>query len=252
MTCYLCNNRVMKVIFDYTKPDKYERWVGITEVSRQWAECVSCGFIQSFRNYPLERLEKIYKDGYRHPVFRGEAIGETYQKIVSLPKEHSENMRRCEWLWRYADPCKILDIGSGLGVFPVKIEANGFSVDCVEENKDSIEFIRDMGFNCYDKIPGKVYGMVTLIHVLEHIDDPVSFLQGIKKNIGKWLFVEVPSAIEFEYLDKNHDEFNSCHVKFYTQETLRTLLRKAGLSVSHITTTHYGTRNLSRILALCG
>lgn len=249
MTCYLCGGKIFRVLFDYAEPDKYERWMGLENVSRQWGKCLECGLVQSFRNYPLEKLEAIYRNGYRHPAFRGETIGETFQKIMAIPM--SENSQRCEWLNEKTELGKVLDIGSGLGVFPVVMEGMGYTVDCVEENCDSIQFLTGMGFDCYSKAPNKRYDIVSLIHVLEHIEDPIPFLRGLKSNFGKWLFIEVPDAKEFEYLPKDHDEFNSCHVKFYSRETLTDLLKRSGYRVSYMDTQHYADRNLSRILTLC-
>ena len=251
MNCYMCGKGVFMVLFDYITPDKYEKWVGLNKISRQWGLCVKCGFVQSFRNYPLGDLEAIYKAGYRHPVFRGESMATTYHRIMVLKYEESENDQRCDWVRSHVEPCKILDIGSGLGVFPVKMDYFGFDVECVEENVDSIAFIRGLGHECYNKIPKKKYDMVSLIHVVEHIEDPIPFLRGIKSNVGTWLFVEVPDAKEFKYLSKNHDEFNSCHVKFYTKDTLTTIIERSGFKVTHITEKYYKERGLSRVLALC-
>jgi len=145
----------------------------------------------------------------------------------------------------------LLDIGAGLGVFPTVMDRHGYIVECVEENLNSISFLRDMGFKCYDKIPDKRYSIVSMVNVLEHIENPIEFLEGIGKNVAMWFFIEVPCAVEFGYLDKDNDEFNSCHVMFYTKKTLKKTLEMSGYKVTHMETKFYETRKLSRILALC-
>ena len=251
MKCYLCGCQIFEVVLDYNEPDKYEKWMGIENVSRQWCQCVDCGFIQSHRNYDLSQLEKIYKKGYRAVSFRGQTIKEAFDWLMKLPFDKSENRQRCEWLAYYTDKGTILDIGSGLGVFPVVMKSMGYGVECVEENEDSLKFIGGLGFPVHKKVPKKDYDTVSLIHVLEHIEDPEPFLRGLKSNMRKHLFVEVPDVAEFDYLDKDHDEFNSCHVSFFDKESLMTLLEKSGYMVKEMVSKFYKDRTLSRIMALC-
>jgi len=251
MKCDLCDGAVFKVVFDYDRPDKYEKWMGIKSVSRQWAMCVGCGVYYSFRNYDIKKLEGIYKSGYRNTEFRGESIEDSFKNIMSLPNNQSENRKRCNWLMNHTEPCVILDIGAGLGVFPTVMDRHGYIVECVEENLNSISFLRDMGFRCYNEIPNKRYDIISLVNVLEHISNPIGLLKVIRKNVAMWLFVEVPYASEFSYLDKDSDEFNSCHLMFYTKKTLAKTLEMSGYKVKHMDARYYATRKLSRILALC-
>ena len=251
MNCYLCGNSNFEILMSYDHPDKYEKWMGIENVKRQWVRCVYCGFVQALRNYKMPRLEAIYKDGYRKLGFREHTIKDTFDLIMALPHDESENRQRCDWLEYYTGKGSILDVGSGLGVFPYVMKSKGYDVECVEENEDSIEFLNQIGIKAYSKKPDSKYDIVSIIHVLEHIEDPVSFLKDLRKNMNKWLFVEVPDAYEFDYLDKDHDEFNSCHVKFYNRETLLDVLEQSGFLVNMMVSKFYNKRQLSRILALC-
>jgi len=229
--------------------------MGIENVERDWARCINCGHYQQSRNYPLAELEKIYKDGYRDFRFRGETINQSYNRVIGTP--HNENSQRCEWfIGNIGEVKTILDFGSGLGVFPEYLSNRGYSVDCVETNKDSQAFIKnEIKLPCYEEIPGKQYDVISLVHVLEHIEKPEDFLplwceQSPLLNTDK-LFIEVPDAIEFELLDKNHDEFNSCHCHFFTPENLEKLLNKCGYQVLEMQDVHYKDRNLSRIMMIC-
>ena len=86
-----------------------------------------------------------------------------------------------------------------------------------------------------------------MVHVLEHIEDPTEFLPFLHT---EKIFIEVPDAIEFELLDKNHDEFNSCHCHFFTPDNLETLLKGCGYKVLENYDFHYKKRDLSRILVI--
>jgi len=198
-------------------------------------------------------LEKIYEDGYRSFNFRGETIEQAYNKVIAMPD--NENSQRCEWFLKNIGEFKtILDFGSGLGVFPGYLSNRGYDVDCVEINRNSQAFIQDtLSLPCYNKIPNRLYDVITLVHVLEHFENPKEFLIGLKKNFNKdgKIFIEVPDAIEFEYLDKNHDEFNSCHCHFFDGLTLNNLLVDCGYEITSMTEMEYKSRNLKRLLTIC-
>ena len=251
MKCKVCGSNGW-LNYNLTKqPDKYEKWMGITDVKRCWRKCLGCGLWHHRRNYSLSELEKIYEDGYRHPDFRGETISETFEKIMNIP--NNENLTRVEWLTNVWDwPNTLLDIGSGLGVFPCLIE-NHTNVHCVESNNDSIEFIKNLGIPCTKDIPDKKFDMVSVIHVLEHIEDPIEFLVGLHNSLrpNGNLFIEVPDAIEFERLPPFSDEFNSCHTHFYDVATLCRVLGRANYDVTDIHREYYKERNLHRIMAVC-
>ena len=95
MKCSICgsNGWINSVLMK--KPDKYEKWMGITDVRRRWRKCLGCGTWHHLRNYPLEDLDKIYCDGYRNVRFRDETIGEAFSRISKIP--NSENDKRIDW-----------------------------------------------------------------------------------------------------------------------------------------------------------
>jgi hypothetical protein len=221
--------------------------MGIDNVDRDWARCMECGHYQQDRNYPLADLEKIYEDGYRSFNFRGETIENAYNKVMAIP--NNENSQRCEWLIENIGDVKtILDFGSGLGVFPGFLSTRGYNVDCVEVNNDSNGFIQyKLKIPCYFEIPAQRYDLITFVHVLEHIEKPGDFLPLL--NTDK-IFIEVPDAIEFELLDKNHEEFNSCHCHFFSAENLGRLLNNCGYKILDEYDIHYKERNLSRIMVI--
>lgn len=248
MKCIICDSKKWEEIHLYTTPDKYEKYMGIEDVERDWARCLGCGHYQQDRNYPLADLEKIYEDGYRSFDFRGETIDQAYNKVVSIPK--NENSQRCEWFIENIGEVKtILDFGSGLGVFPQFLSNRGYDVDCVEINKDSRAFIQDrLKLPCYESNPAQKFDVITLVHVLEHIEKPGDFLPLL--NADK-LFIEVPHPIEFDLLDKNHDEFNSCHVHFFNMPNLKKLVESCGYEVKAMSMQYYKDRNLTRTMMIC-
>jgi len=251
--CKLCRGHFWERAHSYLKPDKYEEWVGLTEITRCWNRCLACGLYHQFRNYPLGQLEKIYETGYRHPDFRGETIKEAFDRIIAIPD--SENDVRVKWLIdTIGVPGAMLDIGSGLGVFPYRMKEEGTAIWCTEENYDSLGFIPTLGLKCVKGIPYYAkFDLVSIVHLLEHIEDPIVFLKGLHKVIqtnGR-LFIEVPDAEAFNWLEPDHDAFNSCHVYSYDVSTLYGILKAAKYDVKDIHRVFYPERKLSRIMAIC-
>jgi len=257
MNCKICgsNGWINKEV--RTIPDKYEKWMGIEDVKKRWRKCLGCGVWHHLRNYPLEDLEKIYSDGYRDERFRGETIGQAFLRLYNISEVESENSRRIDWLLNSSslkDPGNMLDIGSGLGIFPIKLKkAFNIDVETVEFNEDSIELLRSHNILCTKEISDKKYDTISMTHVLEHIETPVEYLLSLHKYLesdGK-LFIEVPDAIEFELLPPIHDDFNSCHTHFYDTGGLIKTLNRGGFETIDIHREHYKQRNLHRIMAVC-
>lgn len=245
MICRNCYSDTHTVAAEYDGPDKYEELFGIESAGRRWLKCCNCGHYQSESNYPAELL--TYK-GYRSKEFRGKTIREQFDDVVSLPNHQRENFSRVNWLHYESRDCyRVLDVGSGLGVFPNELREHGYEVHCVEPDEEAAEFLISLGFDCSEPCAG--YDLVTMVHVLEHVQAPILFLNQYKRCLqyhGK-LFIEVPDAREFKYLSKNHDEFNSCHLHFFTPATLAAMVEKAGFDVVKIERCFHTVRNLSRI-----
>jgi hypothetical protein len=252
MACLICNGvNAQATIMQFDKPDMYETYMGIEDVHRTWHRCANCGHYHQGRNYDIIKLDEIYKSGYRDKDFRGKDIGEAYKEISSIPWGESENKNRAEWFVHKTFGGETIDIGAGIGVFPSLLKDYGYPVECVEENKLSLKFINEtLGIKCYDKIPTNEYWNVSLVHVLEHITEPDLFLNRVRKICKRHLFVEVPDAREFASLPKDSDEFNSCHVWFFTLQNLITLIERNGFKVFEASRMFYPKRKLSRILVL--
>lgn len=254
--CHVCGHEKFFTVHSYNEPDRYEKLAGIQEVNRCWVRCMKCGFYLQIRNYDFADLKKIYTNGYRDRHLRGESISEAYERIINI--KNSENQDRFIWFAtnaKYADSTSVLDIGSGLGVWPAVLRDAGYDVNCVEINEASVDFIYEkLGLMCFENLDS-VYGaydVVSMIHILEHIEHPKMFLKeaGFRIKKGGYLFVEVPDASEFSYLEKNHEEFNSCHLAFYNMANLHRTIESADLTVVDMRLVKTKDRKLSRIMCL--
>lgn len=255
MKCLICDKSEWDVIYSYDMPDKYEKWMGIADVKRSWERC-SCGFYQSRRDYPIEDLQKIYTSGYRDRAFRHKSIDEAFQYVINLPLDKSENEQRVKDFTSWIKPDRsVLDVGSGLGVFPKRLKEKGYYVWCVEPNKESRRFItHELKIQCEPEIPDYAkFDVATLIHVLEHIVEPLPFLEKIYNVLtdNGLLYIEIPDASEFDTLRKGHNEFSSDHVYFYGLPSLAEIMERAGFRIIRTFKTYYDERSLTRLTVIC-
>ena len=152
---------------------------------------------------------------------RSEVIIETLIKKVKLP----HNM-------------KILDIGTGSGVFLKAANKNFASAslfghdinDNFMSELETIPNFKEFFYGNIDTIQTK-FELISLIHVLEHVLDPIVFLKQIKTNLTKdgYLIINVPDSennpIDLAIYD---------HCTHFQTTTLINVLGKAGFEVSFI------------------
>ncbi len=237
------------------KPDMYEVQIGKEGVRREWSWCHKCKMIQQVGAINQKDAVRLYTDGYRSVKMRGNSVGDEFNRI--LREGQSENKARVDWILGQVKPASLLDIGSGLGLFPYEMRnrIEGLKIQCFEPNMDSHQFITEkLGISCEPtayapwRFKG-MYDLISLVHVLEHIQRPDDFLREVSMDLGKWLYIEVPDAVEFEYLEPEHDEFNSTHHWFFSPAHLIQFLERCDFLLSSMQTITT-ERGLSRIMVL--
>ena len=91
------------------------------------------------------------------------------------------------------NPGKILDLGSGSGLFSIVAKEKGFDVISLEQSKPSFEISKKIGTNVILADLNSELAMeyaskvenITLNHVFEHIVNPVEFLKRLRNNINQ-------------------------------------------------------------------
>jgi len=259
MNCIICGKENWDQVFSYARPDQYELWCGLKGMLRFWYRCKDCGFYQAWHSYDPDELAPVYKSGYRDTGFRNESISEVFHRILSLG-DKSENSHRLKWFKEHIGNGvgKVLDIGSGFGIWPWALKTEGWEVECVEPNKESVDFIsHELGLPCHSGFFRSCmdgdWDVVSIVHVLEHIKNLDEFLFKVRTGLNESgrVFIEVPDACEFGYLPKEHDEFNSCHLYFFDLSSLNRLLNKSGLEIMDAHRIFYNERRLSRMMVIC-
>jgi len=130
--------------------------------------------------------------------------------------------------------CRVLDFGSGSGHVARSIHAilSSVKITCVEADRKASEFLREKGFDvheCLSSVRG-TYDFVSLIEVIEHIQDPISILNECRKllDIKGHLFFSTPCG-ELQNGSRRTNAYDTKeHIHFFTEKSLRNALGKAG------------------------
>lgn len=127
-----------------------------------------------------------------------------------------------------------LDIGCSVGLFlhffqdlyhcrSVGIEPN--DVHRSHARKDGLAVYANL--DDLEKIEKDRFDLVSMVHVLEHLSDPVNYLVHLRESllaVDGCLLLEVPNLYA-------HDSFEIAHMVAYSSHTLRQVLEKSGFEI---------------------
>lgn len=243
-TCPVCNSEQARIIGirgnrEYTGANPATEPHIFTNV----VQCNTCGMI--YTNPEIRGLEYLEEDHYNDPDNYMKEMGEGIHQMFAT---------RIRMIRQYIHPGQhtLLDIGAGKGEFLKEAANAGFDATGIEPSDRFCEFGRNqLGVNMVqgllgqvEAIKGRQFDVVTMNHVLEHVEHPVELLHLIREYLtGKGvLFIEVPNCDS--YLARLADLFfrmkglkwssrlSPLHPPFhkfgYTKKSLRYLLKSCG------------------------
>lgn len=243
-----CERRVGGTSFTYDSPPRGETplGAGIGHYSRSYWRCGICK--HEFADHDID-LSGIYEGSYVEQTY-GNRMRATFDRIMSLPAEQSDNSGRVQRVLAFGKKHfsrgylpSLLDIGAGLGVFPFKMKQAGWDCTAIDPDPRAGRHLEDVVgvrvvvgdfFNVRPEILGQ-FDVITLNKVIEHVEDPVSMLlkaAGLLKPSG-FLYVEVPDvAAGAEGPDRQ--EFFIVHHHVFSPASLAIAAERAGLKVAQI------------------
>jgi SAM-dependent methyltransferase len=205
--------------------------------SLQTVICDHCGLVWTDPR-PVEDIEEFYRKDYRlqykgvlepkrKHVYRACMLAkQRLQKIRAFLKPHS----------------LVLDIGAGGGEFVYVLNRHGYHVHGIEPNQGYAayaiqEYGLDITVGLVQKLdlPAQTYDLITMWHVLEHLEDPF----GTLSRLYEWLrpqgrlIIEVPNVEALCVSPPNR--FHLAHLYNFNRPTLECMGQKAGFSVEATT-----------------
>jgi len=131
---------------------------------------------------------------------------------------------------------KLLDVGAGTGHLArsLKKRLPGIEILCVEESESLRNQLDQQGFvvaaNLDSISSNRTFDAVLLIEVIEHVPDPVGFLDRLKKclDLEGRIFLTTPCG-ELRNGSRTTNAYDTPeHVQFFTEKSLRLAVKKAG------------------------
>ncbi len=228
LKCNLCgsnNYNVFKKIGDYL----------LIRCKHCGLVCLNCDSVEEKMNkkYSLPYYAKTIFD--REPKTEGE-----------LKRQINKNAERAKQIIsEVGKQGKLLDIGCGPGFFIACMREYGWDVTGVDVSDWATDFARKkLGLNVFTGAVEKIkfndnFNLVTMMHVLEHLPDPVVTLKRVYELISDegWLFITGPNLASFDRIwhGRNWRWFTDrSHLYFFTPETYRRVLEKAGFLIQKI------------------
>jgi 2-polyprenyl-3-methyl-5-hydroxy-6-metoxy-1,4-benzoquinol methylase len=183
---------------------------------------------------------EVYVDGYmfgeagdfgldvRHPLFQ--------RYLARVARRRIELIERGTGLKRGS----LLDVGSGTGEVMMAARDRDWSVLGVEPERTAAEMARGRGLEVRislleeSGLPERSYDVVSAFHVLEHIPDARSFLEGMCRWVrpGGFIVIEVPNwrSVQRRRLREDWPGLRPLeHLVHFTPATLERTMRSVGL-----------------------
>lgn len=199
--------------------------------------CLQCGQLRTFPEPSADSLEVIYspatekysEDGFnaeRDALFTGFG-GDVVRNLTPFVPKNP----------------RLLDVGCNMGHLLFAARDAGWTADGLEINQGLIPTLRSHGFMVYDTFletadiaPG-TYDVLVANQVLEHVPDPLGFLQAAKRVVkpGGIIFLSLPCYLSPYPVLLKRDSWYSLlpeeHIWQFSQPNLMTLLQRADLKV---------------------
>jgi SAM-dependent methyltransferase len=243
-----CNGAHLEPAFTYDEPPEGETAFDFgTAYHRSYLRCASCG--HWFSHHDMD-LSAIYSGTYVDATY-GDRMQATFERIMALPPEQSDNAARVARLIAFAD-CRIslhpyrrglLDVGSGLAVFPARMLEAGWDCTALDPDPRAAEHARNLGiraiasdFRAINRAALGQFDAITFNKVLEHVDKPVAMLRSASSLLtsGGFIYVEVPDGEAASAEGPGREEFFIEHHHVFSLNSLAQVADRAGFQVEVI------------------
>ena len=225
--CGLCGERRVRALFHVRPGRPPQRRYNVVL-------CAGCGFLYRHPGVRPERLGDLYGTGTYGKFLTGHYAGRRQRRYRLVMDAFAP-------LFDAGEARRLLDFGSGSGLFLEVAHRRGFDGYGVDLAPDAVDYARTQpgGANSFCGSPGDVpeiaaggFDVVTLWSVLAHLPRPaedLTMLRGLLTDDGALLILTVnANSLELKAERAQWGGFTANHLKFFSPSTLCLLLQKAG------------------------
>ncbi len=236
-----------ELVKSYSAPPDGETDFGITPYRRDLLHSPSTGHILNHHHFNLSGL---YSGDYWDRTYGGGRMAQTYDKIMALPPEQSDNRQRVAYVqsvWSTYGSSggdrTVLDVGSGLAVFPSAMAQAGWTATALDPDPRSARHamekagVEGLVADFMTDTVSRRFALVTFNKVLEHVPDPVAMLRRARPILlpGGGVYVELPDGEgALAAAGPDREEFFVEHYCAFSALSYALLARKAGFRVQRL------------------
>lgn len=253
--CSLCSKSLKTKIF--VAPDRSDK-----NKLYSFYKCTGCTLVQ-IRPFPnKKKIDKYYSyvDGDNHAKIKNQQINFLHRLPFgkTMLKKYIDlcYRQRYQLIMKLHSKGKILDIGCGEGSFLKKFPSEKWKRTGIEINKNLATMAHRTVKHAkiitvpveLSTLPKQNFDIVTMWHVLEHIQNPKIVLKSLKKIISPhgYLVIEVPHGNSlYRKLFSTHWQLLLLpqHIFFWTKKSIKFALNEAEFDV--ISISYVGIFNFS-------
>lgn len=234
--CPVCNGESTIIVYQNPKqpifsqglvPKKTKIFMKKKKLSISF--CSQCNHVFN-TSRDLSELDELYKKFYTY------IPSNLSQPDIDFKKELAQFLSsRCR-------KGRVLEIGSHDGYFLHLLNMFGWKCEGIDPSpasevameKYSLKILKEyFSSKFYDQ----KFDLVVLRHILEHVDDPISFILDIKNVLKErgYIFVEVPNLMK-SIKERNYHDFYFEHLSYFTPPFLKNLLINCGFNITEVMT----------------
>lgn len=239
-----CDGRHCRVAFSYDRPPPGEVQFPLSGAYRRvYRHCRLCGHY--FSQHGMD-MSAFYAGPYVDATYGDpEGLRKNFARIVALPATQSDNRGRVQRILQFAqawpglcNPPTLLDVGSGLAVFPHAMKQAGWHVTALDPDPRAAAHAREtvgVASVAGDFITIKPemlgrYDAITFNKVLEHVEAPVAMLARAAMFLSDdgFVYVELPDGEAAAIEGSGCEEFFIDHHHVFSLASTALLTERAG------------------------
>ncbi|HZS84267.1 MAG TPA: class I SAM-dependent methyltransferase [Stellaceae bacterium] len=212
---------------------------------REYRRCAVCR--HWFSHHEMD-LAGLYSGAYVDATY-GDRMRQTFERIMALPEDRSDNASRVATINDFArrrfgsrgTAPRLLDVGTGLAVFPARMKAAGWVCTALDPDPRAAAHARDVvgitalagDFRSRAAADLGQFDLVSFNKVLEHVEDPVELLASSHPLLapGGFVYLELPDAEAAAREGAGREEFFIEHHHVFSMASTALLAARAGFSL---------------------
>lgn len=241
MNCILCGATEYRLLHQGT-----DRLYATTRETFSLVECANCKLVRMDPRPPDDELHKFYPGQYwfqPKPSLAGR-LEELYRKLMI--RDHVIFTLRASLINYFQAPKRVLDVGCGGGLFLRELRRPGIDVVGLDVSVAAASVaLRQNGISVAvgdlrsAPYPAASMDLITMFHVLEHVPDPMSFLNAAKGLLkpGGSLVAQVPNidCLQYKWLGAKWSGLDiPRHLHCFKTSDMKRMLEACGYKIVRV------------------